>query len=318
MISDIVAVTDHIKNFKIEKKLLGNYFDEKVSQNTTIILVWHEKVDSNFLAKYPSIRAIVRYGVGYDNIDIDYCKNKKIIVANTPDYGVDEVSDSAIGMILYLTRKIGTLEYLAKQDPNYWLGKELNITMNRINKLSLGIIGLGRIGGSIAKKFFPFSRNIGFYDPYIPNGYEKIYGIKRYDKISDLLKNSDIVSVNTPLTEETNGLIDEKFLKQLKKGAYLINLSRGPIVKNKNDILHSLLSNRLEGYGTDVWTEEPPLSVDKLQIAWKENKNNLKGRLIVNPHTAYYSKEALEESRSKACSTCLKIINGEKIINRIV
>ena len=66
--------------------------------------------------KHPSIRAIVRYGVGYDNIDIDYCKNKKIIVANTPDYGVDEVSDSAIGMILYLTRKIGTLEYLAKQE----------------------------------------------------------------------------------------------------------------------------------------------------------------------------------------------------------
>ena len=109
MISDIVSVTDHIKNFSIEKKLLGNYFDEKVSEKTTIILVWHEQIDSNFLTKYPSVRAIVRYGVGYDNIDIDYCKNKKIIVANTPDYGVDEVSDSAIGMILYLTRKIGTL-----------------------------------------------------------------------------------------------------------------------------------------------------------------------------------------------------------------
>ena len=190
--------------------------------------------------------------------------------------------------------------------------------MNRINKLSLGIIGLGRIGGSIAKKFLPFSRNIGFYDPYIANGYEKVYGIKRYDKISELLTNSDIVSVNTPLTKETNGLINEKFLKQLKKGAYLINLSRGPIVKSKDDILNSLISNHLEGYGTDVWTEEPPLSVDKLQIAWKNNENNLKGRLIVNPHTAYYSKEALEESRSKACSTCLKIINGEKIINRII
>ena len=315
---DVVTVTDHIQDFSIEKKILGKYFNEKLSEKTTIILVWHKKIDKNFLEQYPSIRAIVRYGVGYDNIDIDYCKNKKIIVANTPDYGVDEVSDSAIGMILYLTRKIGTLEYLAQKDHNYWLGKELNISMNRINKLSLGIIGLGRIGGSIAKKFLPFSRNIGFYDPYIPNGFEKVYGIKRYDKISDLLKNSDIVSVNTPLTEETNGLIDEKFLKRLKKGAYLINLSRGPIVKNTDDILNSLLTNSLEGYGTDVWTEEPPLFEDKLQIAWRENKNNLKGRLIVNPHTAYYSKEALEESRSKACATCLKIINREKIINRIV
>ena len=274
MISDVVAVTDHIKNFSIERKILGKYFDDKISERTTIILVWHKKIDRNFLKKYPSVRAIVRYGVGYDNIDIDYCRSKKIIVANTPDYGVDEVSDSAIGMILYLTRKIGTLEYLAKEDPNYWVGKELNINMKRINKLTLGIVGLGRIGGSIAKKFLPFSRNIGFFDPYIPNGYEKVYGIKRYDKISDLLKVSDIVSVNTPLTEETNGLINKNFLNQTKKGAYLINLSRGPIVKDKDLILNSLLSNHLEGYGTDVWTEEPPLSDDKLNIAWKENKKN--------------------------------------------
>ena len=79
-----------------------------------------------------------------------------------------------------------------------------------------------------------------------------------------------------------------------------------------------MLPNQLKVYGTDVWKEEPPLLEDKLQIAWRENKNNLKGRLIVNPHTAYYSKETLDESRSKACAYCLKIINGERIINRIV
>ena len=109
-----------------------------------------------------------------------------------------------------------------------------------------------------------------------------------------------------------------KILKKLKKGAYLINLSRGPIVTNKVNILNGFLPNQLKVYGTDVWTEEPPLLEDKLQIAWRENKNNLKGRLIVNQHTAYYSKEALEESRSKACANCLKIINGERIINIII
>ncbi len=318
MISDFVAVTDHIKNFSIEKKLLGEYFDNKLSKRTTILLVWHKIINKDFLIKYPSIRAIVRYGVGYDNIDLDYCKNKKILVANTPDYGVDEVSDSAIGMILYLTRKLGVLNFLAQEDNDYWLGKDLNINMRRINKLSLGIIGLGRIGGSIAKKFLPFSRNIGFYDPYIPNGYEKVYGIKRYEKISDLLKVSDIVSVNTPLTEETYGLINKNFLNQMKKGSYLINLSRGPIVENKELILNSLISNKLEGYGTDVWTNEPPLYEDKLYKTWKENDSNLKGKIIVNPHTAYYSKESLEESRSKACKTCLDIINHSNILNRIV
>ena len=318
MISDLVAVTDHIKNFSFEKRLLGKYFDEKLSKKTTILLVWHKKIDKDYLANYPSIRAIVRYGVGYDNIDLDYCKNKKIIVANTPDYGTDEVSDSAIAMILYLTRKIGTLEYLAQSDNNYWVGKEININMKRINNLSLGIIGLGRIGGSIAKKFLPFSRKIGFFDPFIPNGYEKVYNINRYESISELLKNSDIVSVNTNLTEETKNLINKNFLNQMKKGSYLINLARGPIVESKDLILNSLLSNHLEGYGTDVWTEEPPLSDDKLNIVWKENKSDLKGRLIVNPHTSYYSKEALIESRSKACKTCLDIINNRHINNRII
>ena len=76
-----------------------------------------------------------------------------------------------------------------------------------------------------------FSRNIGFYDPYIPNGYEKVFGINRYKSLSELLKNSDIVSINTPLNEETEGLVNEDFLNNMKKGSFLINLSRGPIVK---------------------------------------------------------------------------------------
>ena len=101
----------------------------------------------------------------YDEID-NYCKKKNILVANTPDYGIDEVSDSAIAMILYLTRKIGALENLAKNDPKYWLGKEIKLDMRRINNLSLGIIGLGRIGGAIARKFLTFSKKDTLKIPY--------------------------------------------------------------------------------------------------------------------------------------------------------
>ena len=156
--SDLVSVTDHITNFTIEEKILGGYFHNRLSEKTTILLVWHKVIDEDFLNIHPSVRAIVRYGVGYDNIDLDYCRKRKIIVANTPDYGIDEVSDSAIAMILTLTRKISALESLALSDPNYWLGKEIELKMKRLNTLSLGIIGLGRIGGSIAKKFLPFSK----------------------------------------------------------------------------------------------------------------------------------------------------------------
>ena len=190
--------------------------------------------------------------------------------------------------------------------------------MKRLNKLSLGIIGLGRIGSSISARYSAFSRKISFYDPYIPSGYEKVNRINRYNTLSDLLKNSDIISINTPLNKETKDMVNKKFLNQMKKGSYLINLSRGPIVKDKNLILEKLLTNHLEGYGTDVWTQEPPLNDERLNVAWKENQNNLKGRIIVNPHTAYYSEEALIESRSKACKTCLDIIMNKYINNRIV
>ncbi len=318
MILDFVSVTDHIENFSIEKEILGDFFAENLSNKTTIILVWHKVIDRDFLIKYPSIRAVVRYGVGYDNVDLEYCKKNNILVANTPDYGIDEVSDSAIAMILYLTRKIGALESLAKEDKEYWLGKEFLIDMRRINKLSLGIIGLGRIGSSIVKKFLPFSKNVGFYDPYVPSGYEKVYGIKRYKTLPELLGCSDIVSINTPLSNETENMVNEDFLNKMKKGSYLINLARGPIVEDSQIIFDNLLSKKLFGYATDVWTQEPPKENDNLYKAWQLNDERLKGRIIINPHTAYYSQESLLESRSKACLTCLDIINNKTINNRII
>ena len=93
MKSDFIAVTDHIEDFSIEREILGKFFEEKISEKTSIILVWHKDINENFLRNYPSIRAIVRYGVGYDNIDLTFCKKNNIVVANTPDYGVDEVAE---------------------------------------------------------------------------------------------------------------------------------------------------------------------------------------------------------------------------------
>ena len=108
-----------------------------------------------------------------------------------------------------------------------------------------------------------------------------------------MLNLSDIVSINTPLNNETKGMINKDFLNQMKKGSYLINLSRGPIVANNDLILEKLLSKELEGYATDVWINEPPLENDRLNLVWKANHQSLRGRIIVNPHTAYFSEDAL-------------------------
>lgn len=317
MEKEIICVTDHVKDFeKVEKKILGDFFSETLDKNATILLVWHQKIDQNYLINFPKVKAIVRYGVGFDNIDLNYCKEKKIIVLNNPDYGVDEVSDTALAMILNLTRNIKGFENFAKKDNESWLGKSIKGRVHRTNTLKLGIIGLGRIGGALGRKFSALSKNIGFYDPYLKSGIEKVFGFERYFKLSEILKDSDIISINTPLTHETKDLVDENFLKNMKEGAYLINVSRGPIVKDQELIFKALKDNHLQGYATDVWCNEPPTRQDLLYQSFI-NEDKFVGRIIVNPHTAYFSETSIIECREKACKSCLNIINGENLLNVI-
>ena len=195
----IVSITDHITEYSIEKAQLGKYLNPILTDSSEILLVWHKKIDENFLNQYKNIKAIFRYGVGFDNIDIDFCKKKNILVCNNPDYGVDEVSDSAIAMILNLTRGINELQGFARANKNSWTGEKIPIKLYRLNNLKLGIIGLGRIGGAIARKFRAFSKNICFFDPYQSSGVEKTFDIDRVDNLDDLLKEVDILSINTPL-----------------------------------------------------------------------------------------------------------------------
>ena len=135
--------------------------------------------------------------------------------------------------------------------------------------------------------------------------------------LSELLENSDIVSINTPLNNETKGMVNEGFIKKMKEKSYLINVSRGPIVDDQEVIFKNIKSGKLSGYATDVWTEEPPSKEDENFKEWM-NDEELLSKVIINPHTAYYSDDSLYESRLKACKSCLNIINGQQIMNRII
>ena len=313
----IVSITDHITEYSIEKAQLGKYLNPILSESTQIILVWHKKIDEDFLNQYKNIKAIFRYGVGFDNIDLEFCKKKNILVCNNPDYGVDEVSDSAIAMILNLSRGINELQSFARANKNSWIGEEIPLKLHRLNNLKLGIIGLGRIGGAIARKFKVFSKNICFFDPYLSSGIEKTFDIERADNLDDLLKEVDILSINTPLNHETKGLVNKNFISKMKKDSILINLSRGEIIENTEHIKNALISGKLKGYGTDVWINEPPLETDSLYSHWLEN-NSLTKKILITPHTAYYSEQALFECRNNTALNCLNYIKGKQIKNRIV
>ena len=214
-----VFITDYITSAKIEKRILGNNLTNKIRNNISILLVWHQRVDKDYLDKFPKLKAVIRYGVGYDNIDLKELKRRKIVFCNTPDYGVDEVSDTTITMILNAVRGVNEYNFTAKKFVNTWQENIIK-PIKRISNLNLGVIGAGRIGSSVLLKAKSINFNTFFYDPYKENGYEKTINAIRYDNLDDLLNKCHIISIHTPLTNETLGLVDKKFLNKVKKIVY--------------------------------------------------------------------------------------------------
>ena len=182
-----VFITDYITSAKIEKRILGNSLTNKIKNNISILLVWHQRVDKDYLDKFPKLKAIIRYGVGYDNIDLKELKRRKIVFCNTPDYGVDEVSDTTITMILNAVRGVNEYNFTAKKFVNTWQENIIK-PIKRISNLNLGVIGAGRIGSSVLLKAKSINFNTFFYDPYKENGYEKTINAIRYDNLDDLLQ----------------------------------------------------------------------------------------------------------------------------------
>jgi D-3-phosphoglycerate dehydrogenase len=178
----------------------------------------------------------------------------------------------------------------------------------------VGVIGAGRIGGSVLKKAKSLGFMTSFYDPYAKSGYEKLLGSKRYDTLEELLRESNIVSINTPLNDETIGLIDEKFINNMADNSILINTARGRIIKNLEIIYEALKTNKLKAVGLDVLPDEPPVN-NVLINAWRNSEHWLEGRLLINPHVAFYSDDAFTEMRYKASNNALRVIKGLRPIN---
>lgn len=311
----IVVITDFITHPDIEKNILGELVGFDLGNDTKALLVWHQKIDSHILNKLPNLIGIQRYGVGYDNVDLELLKKKNIIFCNNPDYCVDEVSDTAVGMIIGISRGIYKYNALSKNYYNNW---QINIIreIKRTSSLIVGIIGAGRIGGRVILKLSSIGFNTVFYDKYKENGWEKVLGSERVYNLDDLLEISDIISLHVPLNDETAGMVDENFLKKIKIGSSIVNTARGKLIKDLDIIYDHLLKNRLDSFCVDVLPDEPPTH-NKLIDDWRNNKI-LEGRVIINPHTSFYSKESFIEMREKAAKNVLRIIESRKPLNRIV
>jgi len=281
------------------------------------LMLFRHFAASSDLARFPSLKALVRMGVGYDRVDRQAAAARGIMVCNVPDYGTTEVADHALALALALRR--GLLLHHEKQRgsppaPWTWLDDPL---VRRCSTQTFGILGLGRIGTAAALRAKAFAFRVLAYDPYQPNGVELALGIARARTLDDFLRASDILSIHAPLTSETRGMLGARELALLPKGAIVVNTARGPILDH--DALMAMMeSGQIAGAGLDVLPEEPPVEpVPALLAAYRARAPFLEGRLIVTPHSAFHTPDAWVDIRVKSAETMRAALLGPRPQNVI-
>jgi phosphoglycerate dehydrogenase-like enzyme len=230
-----------------------------------------------------------------------------------PDYGTEEVADSAIGMMLALTRGISVFNSKLRDSQGEWLYTQA-VPIWRLRGRVFGIIGLGRIGGATALRAKSLGMDVVFYDPYAPDGRDKSLGVRRVETLDELLAQAHVISPHCPLTAETFHMLNADTIAKMKRGSFLINTSRGGVV-DVTAIPAALASGQLAGAGIDVLEVEPPPEDHPLLVAWRDRQHPAYHRLIVNPHSAFYSEEGLLDMRMKGTEACRRALLGLPIRN---
>lgn len=270
-----------------------------------VILLWHNtKMSAEIIDRLENCKAIIRNGTGYDTVDIIAAAKRDISVCNVTDYGTDEVADHSIALALALCRQILPTDKECKK-----LGWEIpnKEKMRRLKEMNFGIIGLGRIGTSLALKAKALGFRVFFYDPYIPDGIDKSLSIGRFKNLKDFLLFMDVVSINCPLNDETHHMITSRELKWMGKNSFLVNTARGSIV-SKKDLLKALRKNIIAGAALDVIEDEP----------LKTKEEAATPNLIVTCHSAFYSLESEVEMKCKAAWIAKSAIEGKEELENCV
>ncbi|KXF75896.1 hypothetical protein ATN84_18250 [Paramesorhizobium deserti] len=260
------------------------------------VLVRESPVDAEAIAAMPGCRAIVRYGVGVDNVDRKAAAERHIFVANVPDYGVEEVSDHALALLFAVARRIVSRDRtvrnggwnIARAEPMY-----------RLRGGTLGLVGYGRIGHAFHRK----ARALGYentliYDPFLkstPEGAD-LCSIER------LCGESDAISLHAPLTDDTRHIINKARLDLMKPTAILVNTSRGGLVDTQA-LYEALAESRIFGAGLDVFETEPPA---------RDNPLLGLSNVVLSDHTGWYSEQSVQDLRRKASEEIARVFAGDR------
>lgn len=283
-------------------------------EDADAIMVYHYfRFTRESIERLEKCKAIVRPGVGYDGIDIQAAREYGIPVCNVPDYGTEEVADSALAMAMSLSRGTHFLNHRLQRGIGEW-NVDQAAPIPRLRKRVFGIIGCGRIGTAAAMRAKAFGFDVLFYDPYLPDGIDKALGIRRCDQLSELLETSYIVSLHCPLTEETRNIISAEEINRMPQGSFLVNTARGGVLDSQA-VIDALASGHLYGAGIDVLEQEPPPEDSPILLAWRDPQHPAHERLMITPHTAFYCEEGCEEFRVKGAREVLRALRGEPLRN---
>lgn len=255
------------------------------------LLVQYAPVNAKVFAARPEIRIVSRYGAGYDTIDTGDAERHGVWVTNSPDYGVGEVATHALAMTLTLLRHLPFYDRDVKAGRWHYTSAGV---MRRVGDMTLGILGLGRIGKRMAHIGRNSFRRVVACDPYVIDGDFPAY-VERVTE-SELFAQADAISLHVPLTQETQGMVNARLLNLMKPGSVLVNTARGAVV-NVDDLLAALDANRLDAAALDVLPVEPP-QTDAPIVQHP--------RILLTPHAAFYSDVAGETLRRKAAQNLVE------------
>jgi len=261
------------------------------------IMTIETKIDASVIEAFPNLEFISVHGIGVDMVDVEAATERGIPVFNTPEYCIEEVATHTMSLILACERRV--CQYNSDIKSGGWDYK-LEGPIRRLSTKTVGVVGLGGIGVEVVKRIESFDVDIIGYDPYVSEEEMDQYGVEKID-FDSLCERSDIVTVHTPLTESTMNLLDASAFERMNPGVTLVNAARGGIIDH-TALYEALVDGTVAYAGLDVLENEPP---DEDRILELDN-------VVVTPHAAWYSADALEELQCTASENVAEFMRGNR------
>jgi len=295
-----VLITDHeMKNLDYEREVLekigAQLIDAQCKTEQEIIekgqgidglLVDYAPIGENVFKFLPKLKVVARYGVGYDNVDVQAATKYGVCVVNVQNYCTEEVSDHALALLLASIRKIVLFDHwVKKRNWDYNFSKPIY----RLKNKNMGIIGFGNISRRLVEKLQPFKMNILVYDPFVHPEVAKDFQVT-FTSLDQLVSESDYISIHAPLNKDTRHLISVKELNLMKNSVFIVNASRGGVI-DERALIDALHNKKIAGAALDVFALEP-VNQDNPLLSMEN--------VILTPHVGWYSEESQRELQTKA------------------